>query len=51
MSNPNKTRFAPRDWTLFRPFDLPPEANGMPPHWERILFFPDGIVELPPAAA
>jgi hypothetical protein len=48
MSNP-KTRFARRDWTLFRPFNLPPEANGMPSHWQRILFFPDGIAE--PAAA
>jgi hypothetical protein len=26
---------------------LPPEHNGMPPHWQRILFFPDGKPKLP----
>ena len=41
LSNP-KTRFGPRDWTLFRRFDLPAEVGGMPPHWQRILMFPDG---------
>jgi len=30
------------DWSIFRKFDLPPEANGMPAHWQRIIFFPDG---------
>lgn len=39
ISNPEVTG---RDWRLFRQWDLPPEANGMPPHWQRILFFPDG---------
>jgi hypothetical protein len=31
-----------KDWSIFRKFDLPPEFNGMPPHWQRIIFFPDG---------
>jgi hypothetical protein len=44
MSNPNARFGAPRSWDLFRKFDLPPEANGMPPHWQRVLFFPDGKV-------
>ena len=48
MSNP-VTRFTPRDWTLFHQFNLPHEANGMPRHWQRILFFPDGVVEPPRA--
>ena len=49
LSNP-KTRFGFRDWTLFRHFDLPSEAGGMPPHWQRILMFPDGpLYERPPA--
>jgi len=26
------------DWSIFRKFDLPPEANGMPAHWQRIIF-------------
>jgi hypothetical protein len=44
MSNLN-TRFGPpRNWDLFRKFDPPPEANGMPSHWQRVLFFPDGKV-------
>ena len=42
ISNPN-TNFEPgRNWNLFRRWDLRPEANGMPPHWQRVLFFPDG---------
>jgi hypothetical protein len=31
-----------QDWNIFRKFDLPPDCNGMPPHWQRIIFFPDG---------
>lgn len=42
ISNPN-TRFAPgQNWNLFRQWQLPPEFNGMPRHWQRVLFFPDG---------
>jgi hypothetical protein len=41
----SKTEFGEgSNWNLFRQFDLPPEANGMPPHWQRVLFFPDGKV-------
>lgn len=47
LSNP-KTRFCSRDWTLFRRFDLPAEAGGMPPHWQRSLMFPDGPRYEPP---
>jgi hypothetical protein len=44
ISNPD-TRFgANLNWNLFRQWDLPPEYNGMPPHWQRVLFFPDGKV-------
>jgi len=31
-----------QDWNIFRKFELPSEWNGMPPHWQRIIFFPDG---------
>jgi len=44
MSNPSDRFGSPRIWDLFRKFDLPPEANGMPSHWQRVLFFPDGKV-------
>jgi hypothetical protein len=30
------------DWNVFQTMDLPPEANGMPPWWQRVLFYPDG---------
>lgn len=30
------------NWDLFGKFNLPPERNGMPSHWQRIIFFPDG---------
>ena len=44
ISNPD-TRFgAARNWNYFCQFDLPPECNGVPPHWQRVLFFPDGKV-------
>jgi hypothetical protein len=33
-----------KNWDLFRRWDLPPEYNGMPPHWQRVLFFPDGKI-------
>jgi hypothetical protein len=42
VSNP-KTDFGDGvNWDIFKKFDLPAEANGMPSHWQRILFFPDG---------
>lgn len=30
------------NWDIFKKHILPPERNGMPEHWQRILFFPDG---------
>lgn len=30
------------DWNIFRHIAMPPEWNGMPPWWQRILFYPDG---------
>jgi hypothetical protein len=44
ISNPNNNFGSGRNWNLFRQWDLPPEYNGMPPHWQRVLFFPDGKV-------
>jgi len=42
INNP-ANKFDPnRDWRIFPKIDVPPEWNGMPPHWQRILFFPDG---------
>jgi hypothetical protein len=44
FSNPD-TRFGQnKNWDVFQRFELPPEANGMPAHWQRILFFPDGKI-------
>jgi hypothetical protein len=48
VSNP-KTDFGDGiNWNIFRKFQLPPEMNGMPAHWQRILFFPDGKPKWPP---
>lgn len=30
------------DWSIFKKLILPPEMNGMPAHWQRIIVFPDG---------
>jgi hypothetical protein len=42
ISNPRTDFGDGLNWDIFKKFDLPPEYNGMPPHWQRILFFPDG---------
>jgi hypothetical protein len=42
ISNPVTYFGLNRNWDLFQKWELPPEANGMPPHWQRVLFFPDG---------
>jgi hypothetical protein len=44
ISNPVTNFGNDKNWNIFRQHDLPPEANGMPAHWQRILFFPDGKV-------
>jgi hypothetical protein len=37
VENPNH-RFDPtKSWRLFKGFQVPPEWNGMPPHWHRIF--------------
>jgi hypothetical protein len=34
----SKTDFGDNiDWNLFKKHDLPPEANGMPQHYQRII--------------
>jgi hypothetical protein len=30
------------DWSIFKKHILPPDMNGMPAHWQRIILFPDG---------
>jgi hypothetical protein len=42
ISNPTTDFGNGVDWNIFKKFVLPPEMNGMPPHWQRIIFFPDG---------
>jgi hypothetical protein len=42
LSNPVTDFGNDADWNIFRKFRLPPEMNGMPAHWQRIIFFPDG---------
>jgi hypothetical protein len=42
ISNPLTDFGDNRNWDIFRKPGLPPEFNGMPPHWQRIIFFPDG---------
>jgi hypothetical protein len=33
-----------QNWDIFRRNVLSPEWNGMPPWWQRIIFYPDGKV-------
>jgi len=42
ISNPLTDFGDNADWSIFKKFILPPEMNGMPPHWQRLIFFPDG---------
>lgn len=42
INNPDNRFSADKDWVLFPKIDVKPEWNGMPPWWQRILFFPDG---------
>jgi hypothetical protein len=44
ISNPDTDFGGKKNWDLFCTMDLPPEYNGMPPHWQRVLFFPDGKI-------
>ena len=42
VSNPSTDFGDDVDWNIFKKHILPPEMNGMPAHWRRIIFFPDG---------
>jgi hypothetical protein len=44
ISNPATDFGKFQDWDIFRMNVLPPEWNGMPPWWQRIMFYPDGKV-------
>jgi hypothetical protein len=44
ISNPTNLFDTSRDWKLFYHVDVPPDWHGMPPHWKRILFYPDGKI-------
>ena len=44
VSNPLTDFGQFQDWDIFRRNILRPEWNGMPPWWQRIIFYPDGKV-------
>jgi len=41
ISNPRTDFGDDVDWRIFQ-LNMPPEWNGVPPWWQRILFYPDG---------
>jgi hypothetical protein len=45
IANPTNTFDRTKDWKLFYHVNVPPDWHGMPPHWKRILFYPDGKIE------
>jgi hypothetical protein len=42
INNPTNAFDPGRNWSLFYRLNPPAEWNGMPPHWKRVLFYPDG---------
>jgi hypothetical protein len=42
VSNPRNRFDTGRDWDIFSDREVPSGWNGMPPHWLRLLYFPDG---------
>jgi hypothetical protein len=42
ISNPSTDFGNNLDWDIFPPNILPHEWNGMPPWWQRIIYYPDG---------
>lgn len=44
ISNPITDFGLFHDWDIFRVIVMPPEWNGMPSWWRRIIFYPDGKV-------
>jgi len=43
INNPNNKFDKMRDWKIFSKVYVKPGWNGMPPHWQRILFFPGNL--------
>jgi hypothetical protein len=44
VSNPITDFGNLQNWDIFRTDPMPPEWNGMPPWWQRIMYYPDGEV-------
>jgi hypothetical protein len=44
ISNPRNRFDSERNWDLFSDHDVPSGSNGMPPHWLRLIYFPDAPV-------
>jgi hypothetical protein len=42
VSNPRNRFDGARDWDIFSDREVPSGWNGLPPHWLRLLYFPDG---------
>ncbi len=42
IDNPTNEFDPARSWKLFYRVTPRPEWHGMPPHWKRVLFYPDG---------
>ncbi|MGO4870345.1 MAG: hypothetical protein ACLPGW_06990 [Roseiarcus sp.] len=43
VSNPQNRFDSGRDWDIFSDHEIPSGWNGMPPHWLRLFYFPDGL--------
>lgn len=43
IDNPTSRFHAGRNWEIFSDFEVPESWNGMPPKWQRIFFFPNGV--------
>jgi hypothetical protein len=44
ISNPYSDFGDMRNWSIFHKIEMLAEWNGIPPWWQRILFYPDGKV-------
>jgi hypothetical protein len=42
ISNPDTDIGSKKNFDLFHKMELPREWNGMPLHWQRVLFIPNG---------
>jgi hypothetical protein len=43
ISNPRNRFDGGRNWDIFADHEIPASWNGMPPHWLRLFYFPDGL--------